>query len=127
MATNIKYQPGDTMTWTNSTGTDVVSGQVVVVGTILAVALVDIANGASGTVLYKNAVATCPKVSGAVIGQGETLTWDVSANSGAGAFDDSAASPATGDVTGNVIAHAAAGNGDTTVEVVLNGVPGTVA
>lgn len=123
MARNIKYQPGDTMTWTNSTGTDVVSGQVVVVGTILAVALVDIGNGASGTVLYKNAVATCPKVSAAVIAQGETLTWDVSV----GAFDDSAATPATGDVTGNVVAHAAAGNGDTTVEVVLNGVPGTVA
>ena len=31
---------------------------------------------------------------------GESLVWDVSANAGAGAFDDNLASPATGDVSG---------------------------
>ncbi|MNC91255.1 hypothetical protein D3C83_74850 [compost metagenome] len=65
-----------------------------------------------------------PKVSAAVIAQGENLTWDASA----GAFDDNAATPATGDVTGPpAVAMEAAGNGVTSLEVKFTGVPGTVA
>ena len=65
-----------------------------------------------------------PKVAAAVIAQGESLTWDVSA----GAFDDNAAVAATGDVTG-AAAHAWAGAAATTTTVLVKftGVPGTVA
>lgn len=121
MASNYK-QPGDTFTWTNGTGSAVVSGQLVRVGQILAVALVDIANGASGSVACKG-VFTLPKVSSAVIAQGDSLLWDASA----AAFDAKSATPATGDVTGPpAVAFEAAGNGVTSFRVRLTGVPGTV-
>ncbi len=121
MANNFQ-QPGDVITWTNGTGSAVVSGQVVRVGNILGVALVDIASTASGSVALSG-VFTVPKVSAAVIAQGESLTWDASA----AAFDDNAAAPATGDVTGPpAVAFQAAGNGVTTLAVKFTGVPGTV-
>ena len=119
MATNLK-QPGDTMTIT--AGSNITSGQVVKVGEILGVAATDIASGSTGAI-YIEGVFTVPKVSGAVIAQGESLTWDVSA----GAFDDNAATPATGDVTGApAVAFEAAGNGVTTLAVRFTGTPGTV-
>lgn len=121
MANNY-LKPGNIIDWTNGTGTAVVSGQVVVIGKLLGVALVDIANGASGSVQIEG-VFSVPKVSAAVIAAGENLTWDVSA----GAFDDNAATPATGDVTGPpAVAIEAAGNGVTTLKVKFTGVPGTV-
>lgn len=120
MASNY-VQEGKVIQWTNA-GTAVAAGAVVKVGKILGVALVDIANGATGSVAIEG-VFTVPKVSGAVIAQGENLTWDVSA----GAFDDNAATPATGDVTGApAIAFEAAGNGVTSFDVKFTGVPGTV-
>lgn len=113
---------GDRLTWTNG-GSAVVSGQVVRVGNLLAVACGDIGAGETGE-LATEGVFTVPKVSGAVIAQGETLTWDASA----AAFDDNAATPATGDVTGAAaVATEAAGNGVTTLAVFFTGVPGTVA
>jgi predicted RecA/RadA family phage recombinase len=60
-------------------------------------------------------VFTVPKVSAAVFVQGEKLIWDDSAN----AFDDSAATPASGDITGGVIAMAAGANLETTCVVKL--------
>ena len=121
MATNY-VQEGTVVEWNNG-GSAVASGDVVVVGQILGVALEAIANGASGMVQIAG-VFTVPKVSAAVIAQGESLTWDVTAS----AFDDNAAIPATGDVTGApAVAMAAAGNGDTTLDVLFTGVPGTVA
>lgn len=115
-------QEGKVIEWANG-GTAVASGDVVVVGQILGVALEAIANGASGQVQIGE-VFNVPKVSAAEIAQGESLTWDVSA----GAFDDNAATPATGDVTGApAVAMAAAGNGDTTLDVLFTGIPGTVA
>jgi predicted RecA/RadA family phage recombinase len=120
MATNY-ISGGDTIAWTNA-GTAVVSGQVVVVGKIIGVAMVDIANAATGTVAVRG-VFTVPKVSGAVIAQGENLVWDASA----AAFDDNAATPASGDVSGApAVAMEAAGNGVTSFDVMLTGVPGTV-
>lgn len=105
---------------------DIAAGKVLKIGNILGVALVDIANGATGSVGIEG-VFSAPKVSGAVIAQGESLTWDVSADSGAGQFDDNAATPASGDVTGAAaFAFAAAGNGVTTLLVKFTGVPGTV-
>jgi hypothetical protein len=62
-------------------------------------------------------------VTAAVVAVGETLTWDVSA----GKFDDDQATPATGDITGPAaVAVAAATSSDTTIDVYLTGVPGTV-
>lgn len=121
MATNYQ-QPGEVLDWTNATGSAVSSGDVVPIAGVLGVALVDIADGSTGSVQITG-VFVLPKVSAAVIAQGETLTWDVSAS----AFDDNAATPATGDITGAAaLAFEAAGNGATTLAVRLTGVPGTV-
>ena len=103
-------------------GATIASGAVVKIGQTLGVAVVDIANGATGSVALRG-VFTVPKVSGAVIAQGERLVWDVSA----GAFDDNAATPATGDVSGeSAMAWEAAGNGVTSLKVMFTGIPGTV-
>ena len=99
------------------------SGQVVKVGSILGVALADAAIGESVSVRV-DGVFEVPKVSAAVVAQGESLVWDVSA----GAFDDSLATPATGDVSGAAaVAFAPGLNGETTLLVKFTGVPGTVA
>ena len=120
MATNFVYA-GETLDYTNS-GSAISSGDVVVIGNIMGVAMTDIANGATGAIAIEK-VFTLPKVAGAVIAQGEKVIWDVSA----GAFDDSEATPATGDVSGCCIAMEAAGNGVTSIAVKLNVGPGTVA
>ncbi len=103
----------------NSTaGGAVASGAVVELKHTLGVALK--AAAASGDVIPVGIEGcfTVPKVSGAVWVVGEKLIWDTSA----GAFDDSAATPATGDITGAAIAMAAGSNGETTAVVKL--VPG---
>jgi predicted RecA/RadA family phage recombinase len=114
-------QRGDVIDWVNG-GSAVGAGDVVRIGKILGVALVDIGAGETGSVAIRG-VFTVPKVSAAVIAQGENLTWDASA----AAFDDNAATPATGDVTGApALAFEAAGNGVTEMDVMFTGVPGTV-
>lgn len=114
-------QRGDVIDYT--AGADVASGDVVVIGNIIGVALTDIANGATGSVATRG-VFTVPKVSAAVIAQGESLVWDVSA----GKFDDNLATPATGDISGAAAcAWEAAGNGVTSIDVYLTGAPGTKA
>lgn len=119
MATNF-VQPGKVIEWTNG-GSAVDAGDVVAIGNILGVATVDIGAGESGSVAIEG-VYTAPKASGAVIAQGESLTWDVSA----GNFDDNAASPATGDITGPpAVAMEAAGNGVTSLAVKFTGAAGT--
>lgn len=101
---------------------NVVSGQVVRIGNILGVATAAVANGAQGLASI-DGVFTVPKVSGAVIAAGESLTWDASA----AAFDDNLATPAAGDVTGAAsFAFEAAGNGVTSIAVKFTGVPGTL-
>ncbi len=104
---------GDVVPYTASGA--IAAGAVVEMKHTLGVALN--AAAASGDVIsvrVKGRVSV-PKVSGAVWVQGEKLIWDTSA----GAFDDSAATPATGDITGAAIACAAGGNGETTAEVIL--------
>lgn len=103
-------------------GADITSGSVVVAGNIIGVALTDIANTETGS-LAISGVFEVPKVSAAVIGQCQSVMYDVSAS----AFDDNLATPATGDVSGACVAVEAAGNGDTTVKVKLNVGVGTVA
>lgn len=127
MAKNI-YNPHQMITtsWTNGTGSAVASGDIVKLGAatnaILAVAIDDIANGAAGTVGF-NCGVTAPKVTAAVFTKGESLTWDVSA----GKFDDNAATPATGDVSGAASrADANGANLETTCSVWLTGIPSTL-
>jgi predicted RecA/RadA family phage recombinase len=113
-------QPGKVIDYV--AGADIASGDVVKVGQILGVALANIANGETGPVQIEG-VFEVPKVTAAVFAQGESLTWDVSA----GKFDDNAASPATGDVTGPpAVAFKAGLNAETTAYVKFTGVPGTV-
>lgn len=119
MATNY-LQAGDVIQYT--AGADISSGDVVKMGNILGVALGDIANGATGSVALRG-VFTVPKVTAAVIAQGQSLVWDVSA----GKFDDNAATPATGDVSGApAVAFEAGTDAMTTLKVMFTGVPGTV-
>lgn len=119
---NNHAQPGKVLDYVNTTGAAVASGAVVVAGQTLAVALVNIPAGGMGAAAV-DGVFRVPKVSGAVIAQGESLSWDVSA----AAFDDNAATTATGDVTGPcAVAFEAAGSGVTSLLVKFTGVPGTV-
>lgn len=114
-------QPGKVIPFTAAANH--AAGAVVRIGQILGVVKDDVLNGAEGLAEIEG-VFTVPKVSGAVIAIGESLTWDASA----AAFDDNAATPATGDVTGPAaVAFEAAGNGTTTLAVRFTGVPGTVA
>jgi len=110
---------GKSIKFTNG-GSAVVKGAVVVIGNCLAIAAMNVAAGAEG-IAHLEGVFTAPKVSGAVIAQGEKLVYDVSAS----AFDDSSATPASGDVTGGAVAMAAGVDGDTTISVMLT--PGNTA
>lgn len=112
-------QDGKIKSWTNDTSADVVSGQLVKQANTLVIAAQDIADGAVGQVYVEGVFSGVPKVSAAVFVFGEKLVWDISANTNAGAFDDSAASPATGDVTGAAIAWVAGANGETTCTIKL--------
>jgi predicted RecA/RadA family phage recombinase len=114
---------GDAIDWTNGTGADVVSGQVVKMGAVLGVALVDIKAAATGAVGF-GVFRDLPKVAGTgAMAVGDKLLWDVSA----GKFDVAGAAPAAGDVSGApAFVAAAALTGDALVTVCLTGVPGTV-
>lgn len=105
---------GNTLPWANGTGSAVSAGAVVAIGHCIGIAVEDIANGATGSVALEG-VFTVPKVSAAVFTQGEKLIWDASAS----AFDDSAATPATGDITGGAVAWIAGANTETTCTVKL--------
>jgi len=124
MATNTGAT-GDKVLWTATGATS--ANDIVAIDGILYVALSDIASGATGTIAT-NCEVTAAKVSAAVILSGETLTWDVSAASGAGEFDDKSATPATGDITGAAARALEPGvDTQTTLRVKLTGVQGTVA
>ena len=117
MATN-RVQPGQVIYWTNATGSAVVSGQVVVIGTIVGVALQDIANGDSGDVAVDE-VFTLPKATGAIT-QGARVYWDADGDplggtAGTGAITTTAASNTLAGY-----AFAAAAEAATTVDVKLN-------
>lgn len=92
----------------------IANGAVVDMLHCIGVALKD---GAAGDIIPVaiEGVFELPKVAAAVFVQGEKLIWDDSA----GAFDDSAATPATGDITGGVIAMRAGANTETTCIVKL--------
>ena len=109
-------------TWTNG-GAAVSSGDVVVIGAMLCVALNDIAGGAAGEVATTG-VFELAKADAGVIAQGEFVTWDSSASN----FDDASATPATGDVTLGAFADESKGaTSGETIRVELVGHPGTLA
>ena len=124
MATNY-VQEGNSIDWTNG-GTAVVSGDVVVIGSngdaLVGIALVDVANGAVGTVAL-DGVYEIAKVDGAVIAVGEYVVWDSSVSK----VDDNAATPATGDVSDALIAIESKGaTTSETIKCKLSGRPGTL-
>lgn len=108
--------PGDVITWTNGTGANVVAGQLIPISKLVAVALQDIANGASGEVSISG-VHVVAKVSTADCLVNTLLQLDVSQTPDA--LEDAAATPATGDITGGVLCLEAAGTSATTVKVLL--------
>lgn len=63
------------MTWTNGTGSAVASGAVVVVGTLVGIALGDIANGATGELALAE-VWTVAKDTSVAIAQGAPVYWN---------------------------------------------------
>ena len=109
-------------TWING-GSGVLSGDILVVGAMLCIALGDIGAGESGEVAT-GGVWEVAKADAAVISQGEFVTWDSSAVN----FDDSAAVAAVGDVTLGAFADESKGaTSGETIRVELVGHPGTLA
>jgi len=92
---------------------DIASGQGVVVGSVLGVALESVKTGAVGGAAIFGAFEL-PKLAGADIAQGDPLIWDVDA----GEFI--VASPDAGDLLNCAIAIDAAGTGTTTVRARLS-------
>lgn len=105
---------GERITWTNGTGSAVVSGQLVRVGVLLAVASVNIPNGGVGE-LEIGEVYTVPKKSSDNITQGQALAYDQSA----GNVTNTLGAAASGDLTGVAVAYEAAAAATTTVKVWL--------
>lgn len=112
MSTN-QVQRGDIIDFVTAGAVTV--GSVVKMSHTLGVALKAAAGSGETIPVAVEGVFTVPKVSAAVFAVGEKLIWDVSA----GAFDDSAATPATGDVTGAAVAVVAGANTETTCVVKL--------
>jgi predicted RecA/RadA family phage recombinase len=98
-------------------GADISAGDLVLMSHTIGVALTDIANGDTGAVAIEGVFEGVPKVSAAEFAVGEKLILDVSATPDA--FDDSSATPATGDITGGAIAVKAGTNGQTTCTIKL--------
>ena len=113
-------QPGDVLSYTNSTGSDISADDVVEMQNIVGVALADIPDTESGSVRVTG-VFTLAKTSGTAWTQGDTLDWDTST----GEFHKGL-TPATGDITGCAVAGADAASGDDTAEVLLARIPGTI-
>ncbi len=107
MASN-HVQTGKNMTWTNSTGADVLSGSPVPVGVFVGVALVDIPDGATGE-LATEEVWEFPKVAGEIL-QGTVVYLD----------GDGAITVLVPDNVRAGIAFATAADVDETVRVKLN-------
>lgn len=114
-------QPGNVIE-VPAAAANVTAGQVVAIGSLLAVANSGAASGQPYNATLSG-VFEVPKVAGAAWTLGQTLMWK--AASGAFAAVGSAVS---GDVTGaGVSAFAAAGSADTKALVRFAGIPGTVA
>ena len=110
---NSYLQPGDRLTVTNGTGAAITAGNGILVGTKVAVCMVDIANAATGSAMFTG-VHSVPKNTGASTGGAQ----------GAAAYWDATAKKFTAVVTANTLAGYFAktcADGDTTCEVKLGG------
>lgn len=108
-------QDGNVITYSN-TGSAITAGSVVAMSHMIGIALTDIAaTTGTGAVAVEGVFSGIPKVTAAVFAVGEKLIWDTSA----GKFDDAAATPATGDITGACVAWVAGANGETTCTIKL--------
>lgn len=101
---------GEVLDYTNSTGAAIASGAVVLMGVRVGVALVNIADGASGSVRVRG-VFTVAKLSTDTPAQGALLYWD--------ATNKRLTTTASGNTLAGFAAKAA-GSGATTVEVSIN-------
>lgn len=109
-----KYvQPGQTIDYT-LTGT-VTSGDIVPLKHCIGIALKSGVSGDVIAVAIEGVFENVAKVTAAVFVVGEKLLWDTTAAK----FDDSSASPATGDILGAVVAIIAGASSDTTCTVKL--------
>ncbi|MBE7413847.1 MAG: DUF2190 family protein [Deltaproteobacteria bacterium] len=103
-------ETGERIQYANSSGSTITSGTAVLVGSRLGVATGDIANNTTG-ILAMNGVFNLPKLSTDVVTQGAKLYWD----------DTNKRLTLTS--TSNTFAgyaHKAAGNGVTTVDIVIS-------
>lgn len=110
--TTAYVQRGDVINYT--AGGTISAGDVVELKHCIGIALSDAVSGDVIGVAVEG-VWTVPKVTAAVFAVGEKLIWDTSA----GKFDDSSATPASGDITGAVVATVAGTSSDTTATVKL--------
>lgn len=104
-------KPGDHLTFTASA--DAASGSVVVLGTLIAIALTAVANGANGEAAIEG-VWEVPKATGAAINAWTKPSYDTAT----GTFGVAGAETA-GDVIGGVVAVETAASAATTVKVKL--------
>lgn len=119
MAKNYE-QPGRVLDYVNNGAAAIVSGQPVVVGAVIGVALSDIPVGATGSVQVEG-VFSLPKKTGTAIAQGAALVFKAASK------DFTVGAPASGDVSGAAaFAFDAAEAGAAVMSVKLTGVPGTV-
>lgn len=107
-------KPGEALDYTNNTGNPIAVNDVVVVGSFVAVAAVNIPVGAIGSILG-DGVFTLPKKAGTAMPAGTKVTWSVADKAvvvGAGV---------TGDVFGcGVVVELDAAAGDTSARVLLD-------
>lgn len=110
---------GRTLDWTNASGGAIAVGALVIVGTLAAVVLsandgaASVANNKAGVVGITG-VYEVTKLSTDVVAQGALLYWDAG---------NSRLTTTAGANTLAGKAYAAAGNGATTVQIILNGLP----
>lgn len=114
-------QPGRVLDYVNNGSVAITSGQVVVVGAVIGVALAAIPVGATGSVQVEG-VFTLPKKTGTAVTQGAALVFKAASQ------EFTVGASAAGDVSGAAaFAFEAAEAGATSLAVKLTGVPGTVA
>lgn len=106
---------GKRLTYTNGSGSDISSGDVVLVGSQIGIATTDIANGEVGE-LAMEGVFEVPKTGGAAFVDGTAIIWDESA----GAFVAFGTATAAGDLTHCCIAHGAAASAAVLANIKIN-------
>lgn len=110
---NTYKQPGKVLDYVNTTGAAIASGSGVLIGTLVGVALADIPVAATGSTMVCG-VHTVTKLGTDVMAQGVKVYWDNT--------NKRLTTTASGNTEAGRVA-VAAGSGETTVQVLLNGLP----